>query len=370
MEEINYNYFKGLDLRTIKKVVKKIKYDLPKRERETITYSKNFTLSLSNYCVNDCSYCYFNYKLPKTENNKNTILLEDFQIEKLIQEAVRYNCKEALILSGEHPECISEVQNKLIANNYKSYVEYVKSVCIKVLKSNILPHTNIGLLSFEQLNELKKNNASMGLMLESTNMNLCEIGGVHELSPGKEPKKRIKFIENAGKLHIPFTTGLLLGIGENLENRIHDLHLIKSIHQKYGHIQEVIIQNFVQKEAIRYRPKKVLSIKEILKTVGLAKIIFGNEISIQVPPNLITGYEREFIHMGIDDFGGISPLTLDYVNPESKWPQIKKLESICKNNGYILKERLPIYPKYIRKPEFCSETIKKTINNINLDAYN
>ena len=161
---------------------------------------------------------------------------------------------------------------------------------------------------------------------------------------------------------------MLLGIGESFEDIIRDLLLIKSIHDKYGHIQEVIIQNFVKKEDIPYQPKKLISFQEMLKITGIARIIFKNDIAIQVPPNLITGLEEEFIEMGIDDFGGISPFSIDYINPEKQWPQIKKLLKICKDKGYSLKERLPIYDKFIRKENFCPENIKKVINNMNLDV--
>ena len=157
----------------------------------------------------------------------------------------------------------------------------------------------------------------------------------------------------------------MLGIGENLDDRINDLYLIKEIHEEYGHIQEVIIQNFVNKKGITYSPENPLIIEDMLKIIGIARLIFGNEIAIQVPPNLIAGYEKDFIEMGIDDFGGISPFTLDYINPENEWPQIDQLESICTEQGFILKERLPIYDKFITRKDFCPENIKKVIDNIN-----
>jgi FO synthase subunit 1 len=208
----------------------------------------------------------------------------------------------------------------------------------------------------------------MGLMLESSSTELFKKGAVHEFSPGKLPEKRIEHIRNAGKLKIPFTTGLLLGIGESFGDRINDLFLIKEIHDKYGHIQEVIIQNFVEKEEIQYHPKQPISIKETLRTAGIAKMIFGNEIAIQVPPNLIQGYEKDAIELGIDDFGGISPFTIDYINPDQPWPQIDRLKTVCSLLGYELKERLPVYLKYIKKSEFCPVSIKKIIDNIKLDV--
>ena len=299
------DYFKSLSLHDIKEQVKSLKSQLPQDKQKIITYSKNFTLSLSNYCQNFCGYCFYNYKVPKVEGEGNVVLLENERMRSIIQKALKFDCKEALIMSGEHPESFQEVRAELNRRNCVDFIEFVKDICSYLLDLKLLPHTNIGLLSYEEIKELKNYNASMGLMLESTSLKLFEKGGVHEFSPGKRPELRLEHIENAGKLKIPFTTGLLLGIGETFEDRINDLYLIKEIHKKYGHIQEVIIQNFVYKEGVSYKPDRNLSIKEMLKITGIAKLIFEDEISVQVPPNLIKGYEKEFIEIGVDDFGGI-----------------------------------------------------------------
>jgi FO synthase subunit 1 len=359
--------FKKLRLTYLKEKAKEIKDQLPADEKRVITYSKNFTLSLSNYCVNQCAYCFYNFKIPKIDSEDNVILLNNAKIDSLTQKALQYDCKEALIMSGERPGSFPEVQFELENRNYINFIEFVKDICKNLLNYNILPHTNLGYLTYEELERLKPYNASMGLMLESSSMKLFEKDEVHEFSPGKLPKQRTEHITNAGKLKIPYTTGLLLGIGENIEDIIGDLFLIKEINDKYEHIQEVIIQNFISKHYIPYRPKKLISVGEMLKVVGIARVIFENDIAIQIPPNLIAGFEREFIDMGIDDFGGISPITLDYINPENEWPQIDYLSKICKEKGYELKERLPIYNKFIKKEGFCPENIKKVIYNINLD---
>ncbi|MFX0001333.1 MAG: 7,8-didemethyl-8-hydroxy-5-deazariboflavin synthase subunit CofG [Candidatus Hodarchaeota archaeon] len=359
--------FKKLTLKQIKEKVKKVKDQLPSDEKKIITYSKNFTLSLSNYCINKCGYCSYNFTIPKLNDEYNVILLKNEQMVSLVQKALQNDCKEALIMSGERPGSFLEVQNELKNINCLDFINFVKDVCRYLLEFNVLPHTNIGYLTYDEIKNLKKYNASMGLMLESTSLRLFEKGEVHEHSPGKLPNRRIEHIKNAGKLKIPFTTGILLGIGENIEDIISDLFLIKNINDEYQHIQEFIIQNFVNKQNIPYQPKKSVSIKEMLKIVGFARIIFENEIAVQVPPNLISGFEREFIDMGIDDFGGISPFSLDYINPENQWPQIDDLYKICKEEGYNLKERLPIYNKFIYKEGFCPENIKKVIDNINLD---
>jgi FO synthase subunit 1 len=358
----NIKYFKDLSLKHLREKIREIKKALPHEKRKIITYSRNFTISLSNYCRNNCGYCFYNHRIPKHGKNKNIALLSFEDIEKEIKKAIGYDCKEALIMSGEQPETFQLVINKLKKEGYKNYVAYVKEICRSLLKSHLLPHLNIGLLNYEELKYLKPYNASMGLMLESTSAKLLKKGGVHEKSPGKKPEKRINHLKNAGKLHIPFTTGLLLGIGESFEDRVHDLYLIRDIYEKYGHIQEIIIQNFEYKKGIPYIPKGLISIKDMLRIAGIAKLIFKNEIAIQVPPNLIKGYEKNFIEMGIDDFGGISPFSQDFINPEKEWPKIKYLKKVVEEEEYILKERLPIYNKYIIN-EFCPQNIRNLIES-------
>ncbi len=353
-----------LTIEEIKRKVKEIRTHLPRDERFFITYSKNFTLSLSNYCQNFCGYCFYNHRIPKPNGQENAILLENEQMQTAIQRGISHDCKEALLMSGERPDSFKEVKDELEKRGCKDFIEFVKEISKYLLDFKILPHTNLGILTYNELKILKGYNASMGLMLESSNPELLKTGGVHEESPGKIPDIRIEHINNAGKLKIPFTTGLLIGIGESFEDRIKDLYLIKKIHKKYGHIQEIIIQNFVEKPGIPYKPGEVIMIKDLLRISGIAKIILGNEIAIQVPPNLISGHEKEFIEMGVNDFGGISPFTIDYINPRKLWPQIDELKKICEMQGYHLKERLPIYDKYIQRKDFCSENIKKTIDNI------
>jgi len=353
-----------LSLREIRKKVREIKNELPHDERDIITFSKNYTIPLSNYCINNCSYCYFNHRM-KTQNEIIT-LFDLKKIKKLMAKAHQLNCKEALIMSGEHPDQFQIVKKRLKSRGFKQFFDYLLYICKLLLSKEFLPHTNVGYLSYDKLEQIKDYNASMGLMLESSLPRLFKKGNVHEESPGKRPDKRIEFIKNAGKLRIPFTTGLLLGIGESMIDRIKDLFLIKELNDEYEHIQEIIIQNFISKPNIRYNPKTPIAIGDIIKTAGIAKIIVENSIKIQIPPNLITGYEKQFLKVGIDDFGGISPFTRDEINPYKPWPEIEHLKKVCKAEGFELKERLPIYDKFIRKKNFISSQI----NNVMEFYYN
>jgi FO synthase subunit 1 len=365
-EEKIIQNLKSLSFTRLKEKIIDINSQLPKSRQNFITYSKNFTLSLSNYCSNRCGYCYYNHTIEKDDGN--VILLDKENYSALKMKAKMHQCTEALLMSGECPEMFKIVRNELVKRNFSSFIDYVESLCKDLLKHDFLPHTNIGYLDKEDLKKLKGCNASIGLMLESTSKDLFKKGGVHENSLSKVPEKRIEHIRNAGKLKIPFTTGLLLGIGETIEDRIKDLFLIREIYEELGHIQEVIIQNFIEKEDIPYHPPQPITITETLRVTAIARIIFENEIAVQVPPNLIKGYEKEAIELGINDFGGVSPITLDYINPKHTWPQLDYLNEVCRQIGYTLKQRFPIYDKYIEKSGFCSESIKKTIDNIKINA--
>jgi 7,8-didemethyl-8-hydroxy-5-deazariboflavin synthase len=364
LEEEKIIKLKNLSLRKLRKLSNDVQNQRPLMERKAISFSKNFTISLSNYCQNQCGYCFYNHRVLKSGREENIVLIESEMINHLIEQGLKYQCKEALLMSGENPEKFDIVKSRLKERNFNKYLDFVKKISSLLLENNILPHTNIGLLSFDELNELKPYNASMGLMLESTSSKLLNKGETHEFSPSKAPSLRLNHIKNAGKLKIPFTTGLLIGIGESFNDRIKDLLTINRIYEEYGHIQEVILQNFTCKEGIPYTPKKPPSVKDLLRITIIAKIIFENEIPIQVPPNLIRGYEKEFLEAGIDDFGGISPFSKDFINPEHPWPQIEELSKICQRYGFHLKERLPIYDKFIKKRGFISENIKKKLHDI------
>ena len=329
-----------------------------KRETRRITYSKNVFLPLTDICRNECGYCTFK-KSPDAENAR--ILMNYEEIFAILNEADKWRCKEALFTFGERPEEIEEVKIALEDSGYGSMVEYLHFICDETLKNTgILPHSNPGILKKRELKILKEVNASMGLMLETTSKRLMKTV-VHEKSPGKNPDLRIKNIKNAGKLKIPFTTGLLIGIGETIEERAESLLEIKRLNDKYGHIQEIIIQNFKPKPGIPMGSWKEPSLMEMIKMVAVTKLLFPHT-GIQVPPNLNKHNAQVFLLAGADDWGGVSPVTPDYVNPEAPWPELDYLKIITEEIGLFLDERLPVYPNFINKT-FLSEKIRNKINS-------
>ncbi len=220
-------------------------------------------------------------------------------------------------------------------------------MCVLVLrKTGLLPHSNPGAISKEDMAELKDVNASLGMMLENVSDRLSQAGGPHEHSPSKDPRVRLSTIESAGQLKIPFTTGLLIGIGETSKEVVDSLFAIKELHDKYGHIQEIIIQNFRAKPGIPMCNHAEPPFEYVMHVAAIARLIFGGAMNIQIPPNLSSRY-GEYLDAGINDWGGVSPLTMDYVNPELPWPQVETLRRTTVRKGFQLRHRLPVYPEYI-----------------------
>jgi FO synthase subunit 1 len=261
-------------------------------------------------------------------------------IENTLAKGSALGCTEALFTFGEHPEEEPGFPAYLGRTGYTTILDYCEAMCRKSIACGILPHTNAGILTYEEMDRLRAVNASMGLMLETT----AHIPA-HAGSKGKEPAVRLGMIEDAGKLRIPFTTGLLLGIGETMTDREESLHAIRDLHQRYGHIQEIIIQNFCPKPGTPMAYFPVPGTEEICTTIQLARSILPKDIAIQIPPNLIDA--SRLIDCGVDDLGGVSPLTIDYVNPEHPWPALEELKKIV--GDAHLRERLCIYPQFIRK---------------------
>jgi len=238
-------------------------------------------------------------------------------------------------------------------------------------RTGLLPHANPGTMTKKEMASLRDVNASMGLMLENVSERLCVEGGPHAQAPSKHPKLRLATIKNAGELKIAFTTGLLIGIGETIDEIIESLYAIKKLNDEYGHIQEVIIQNFKPKPDTAMFYHREPSHEFMENIVAVARLVFGGEMNLQVPPNLSPELYTDFLSCGINDWGGISPVTKDYVNPESPWPQVLMVQRACERFGFRLRARLPIYPEFILKKEgFVPESIRDLVNSmIGADGY-
>ncbi|MFQ5940771.1 MAG: 7,8-didemethyl-8-hydroxy-5-deazariboflavin synthase CofG [Nitrososphaerales archaeon] len=319
-----------------------------------ITYSKKVFIPLTNLCRDTCSYC--TYK--NEPNHPGATMMMPDQVLAIAEKGKKAKCTEALFVTGERPEQkYDEVRKWLRSLGYTTTTEYIIQMCELVLKkTGLLPHTNPGNMTREEMIQLKQVNPSLGMMLENVSERLCLQGMPHELAPSKHPKVRLKTIETAGELRIPFTTGLLVGIGETPMELVDSLFTIKRLHERYGHIQEIIIQNFAPKPETSMELTPTPTLNYMLKAVAIARIIMP-EMNIQVPPNLNPNRYSRYIKAGINDWGGISPVTADYVNPEFPWPKIDDVKDECERNGFTVRARLPVYPEYIWKGGFLSDHI-------------
>jgi 7,8-didemethyl-8-hydroxy-5-deazariboflavin synthase len=268
------------------------------------------------------------------------------EILPVLENGVKSGCTEALFTFGEYAEEVSEYRKWLKELGYSSTLEYLLFLCETAIDIGILPHTNAGVMTRSELKALKPLNASMGLMLEST-----ATLDAHKDCPGKLPELRFDTIREAGKLRIPYTTGLLVGIGEKREDRIESLEAISALHREYGHIQEAIIQNFAPKPGTAMENFPAPTVEEMIDTIRLARQILPHDVAVQVAPNLID--PKALIAKGVTDLGGISPLTIDWINPEAEWPDVKDLQE--KLGNILLRERLPIYPQYVKKGWYSNQ---------------
>jgi 7,8-didemethyl-8-hydroxy-5-deazariboflavin synthase CofG subunit len=328
-----------------------------KFKNETVTFSKKAFFNIVNLCKDTCSYC--TYKAEPGDVKLS--LMSKKQISELLQLAKKYKCVEALFVTGEQPEQkYPEAREWLKKNGFKSTTEYLIHSSELALELGLFPHTNAGNLNFDEMKELKKTNVSMGIMLENVSERLTERGMPHYLAASKRPKTRLAILENSGKLKIPMTTGILVGIGETIEEVIDSIFAIKQLHQKYGNIQEVILQNFQPKQDTVM--KNIPSADEnYFKTIVALSRVIMPEMNIQIPPNLSPKSYQSFLSIGINDWGGISPLTPDFVNPEFSWPEISKVDEYSKNAGFDLKCRFPIYPEFF---SFISKELRDKISVI------
>lgn len=314
-----------------------------------VSYSRNVFLPLTNMCRNCCSYCGF-----RREPNDGAWFMGPEEVIELSRRAKAAGCSEALLTLGERPEVHAEAREKLRELGYEKIVDYLADLCRQILEFGLLPHMNAGVLEERELRLLRRYNASMGLMLE------CVVKlPAHARSPGKDPRFRIKTIEAAGKLRIPFTTGLLVGIGESFDDRIQSLLALQGLHERYGHIQEIIIQPFAPKPNTPMASCAPPSAEEVLAIVAIARSMMP-EMNIQVPPNLVANV-RHFLLAGANDLGGISSITPDFINPEHPWSSVGELRGAIESTGFVPRERLPIYPRYVRDKKFMSMEVRKLV---------
>lgn len=309
-----------------------------------ITYSRKVFLPLTNLCRDYCGYCTFR----RDPGDPGAHTMTPQEVLAVAQAGEKLGCTEALFSLGDKPELLFPGMRETLRHlGYKSTLHYLEAMCELILReTSLLPHPNPGLLSAEWISRLAEVSPSMGLMLESTSERLLVMGAAHDNAPDKFPAKRIRTIEEAGKQKVPFTTGLLIGIGETIEDRVDTLLAIRDLHDRYGHIQEVIVQNFRAKPAIPMARVPEPSQGEMLRTIAVARLLLP-KMNLQAPPNLNSPYYEDLLDAGINDWGGVSPLTPDYINPEKPWPHLEQLRLRTENKGYELRQRLPIYPEFL-----------------------
>ncbi|MDP9329280.1 MAG: bifunctional FO biosynthesis protein CofGH [Actinomycetota bacterium] len=317
---------------------------------DVVTYSRKVFIPLTMLCRDHCHYCTF----AKPPAKLDAPFLTPDEAVSIAEAGRRMGCKEALFTLGDRPEDRYDTARDWLAERgYASTLDYLRAVAIRVIEeTGLLPHLNPGVMSYEELARLKPAAASMGIMLETSSDRLSQKGGPHFGSPDKEPKVRIRTIEDAGRLAVPFTTGVLVGIGETSLERAASLFTIRDLHRRYRGVQEVIVQNFLAKAGTAMRAAPEPTEQEFLAVVATARIVMGPNMHIQAPPNLSDeGQQARLLDAGIDDWGGVSPLTPDHVNPERPWPSIAALAATTTSRGKQLRERLTIYPEFAARPD-------------------
>ena len=325
----------------------------------TVSFSKKVFIPLTTLCRDYCSYCTFR----KDPGQPGAHFMAPDEVLALAERGRRAGCKEALFSLGDQPErFFPEAREFLRRQGHARTLDYLAAMCELALeRTGLLPHANPGVMDGAALDKLKESNASVGLMLENVSVRLMRDGLPHANAPDKVPALRLRTMEEAGKRSIAFTTGILIGIGETMEERIDSLLTIRGMHEKYGHIQEVIVQNFRAKPGIPMALHPEPSLEEMLRTVALARLILGAEMNVQAPPNLSYEDFPKLLDAGINDWGGISPVTKDFINPEAAWPQIERLRRETEAKGFVLRERLALYPEFVSRENFLSSRVRKKL---------
>src|SRR5216683_8406704 len=311
-----------------------------------ITYSRKVFLPLTNLCRDYCGYCTFR----RDPGQPGAHTMTPDEVMEVVSAGERLGCTEALFSLGDKPELIfPEMRETLRKLGFHSTLHYLEAMCELVLReTSLLPHPNPGLMSAEWIARLAAVSSSMGLMLETINESLLVSGAAHDNAPDKIPAKRLRTIEEAGKQRVPFTTGILIGVGESSEDRVEALLAIRNLHLRYGHIQEVIVQNFRVKPEIPMRNRPEPTRAEMLRTIAVARLLMPG-VNIQAPPNLSDPDYEGLLDAGINDWGGVSPLTPDFINPERPWPHLEELERRTQVKGFQLQQRLPVYPEFLER---------------------
>ncbi|MGH7041765.1 MAG: 7,8-didemethyl-8-hydroxy-5-deazariboflavin synthase CofG, partial [Acetobacteraceae bacterium] len=310
----------------------------------TVSYSRKVFIPLTQLCRDVCHYCTFAHS-PRTGE---PAYLTREQVLVIARAGAAAGCTEALFTLGDKPELrYRAAREALAALGYPSTIAYLAAMCAAVFKeTGLLPHVNPGVMTREDIAALRAVSASQGVMLESVSARLCAPGGVHYGSPDKRPERRLETIRLAGELAVPFTTGILIGIGETRAERIESLLAIRDLHAAHGHIQEVIVQNFRAKPGTKMAGAAEPDLDDLLWSIAAARLILPDDVHVQAPPNLSPGVYPRLIAAGIDDWGGVSPVTPDHVNPEAPWPAIAALALRSAEAGKVLVPRLPVYPAF------------------------
>jgi 7,8-didemethyl-8-hydroxy-5-deazariboflavin synthase CofG subunit len=326
-----------------------------------ITYSRKVFIPLTNLCRDYCGYCTFR----KDPGQPGAHTMTPDEVLAVARAGAQLGCKEALFSLGDRPEALfPEMRAELSRWGHRTTLSYLAAMCELVMEeTGLLPHANPGLMGRADMQQLRRANPSMGLMLESIGDRLTAPGMAHDNAPDKRPALRLKTIEEAGRLQIPFTTGMLIGIGETLEERVETLFVIRKLHERFGHIQEVIVQNFRAKPDIPMRDHPEPGLEDHARTIAVARLILG-DMNLQAPPNLSDNRYDFLLKAGINDWGGISPLTRDFINPEKPWPQIDQLAERTSRAGLELRERLSVYPEFVARGEFFHERVVSRVRRM------
>jgi FO synthase len=324
----------------------------------TLTFSPKVFLPVTNLCRDRCTYCTFR----KDPDDPDAWTMRLDEIAAWSSRGRDLGCVEALMCLGDKPEVAFPGYRALLAEwGHATTASYVERACETALEHGLLPHTNAGILTRDEMARLRRVNVSLGLMLESVSPRLRGRGEVHQWAPDKEPSVRLRMLREAGELAIPFTTGILIGIGETLAERVDTLVAIRDLHRAHGHVQEVIVQNFRAKPTIGRADADEPDALDMARTVAVARLVLDDAVSVQAPPNLSPDDHALLVAAGLNDWGGISPLTPDYVNPVAPWPHVQALAATCAAAGYGLRPRLPVYDGYVGRPGWLDPALEPAV---------